>query len=230
MLSHAYQIIKQVDPSATVLGPGYVGGGFQQLDQLLAMGGGAYMDALAYHFYYFPAKPEIQQGIIDEVLRVMAAHNLTIPIWDTEIGFGPTQTFTDENQMAAYFARTILLRWRDHIQRAYWYAWDEHGWVHLWMTESDNVTLTKAGVAFSVLQSWLSSAVLAGCSTGADTLNICSATLADGSSAHILWMTNGQSFYVIPSSWQATSIQDLEGTQSFLGTTVTVTESPVFIH
>jgi hypothetical protein len=73
-------------------------------------------------------------------------------------------------------------------------------------------------------------ATLTGCSTDNTTLNICSATLADGSTAHILWMTNGELFYAVPSSWHATSIQDLEGTQSFLGATVTVTESPVFIH
>jgi hypothetical protein len=98
------------------------------------------------------------------------------------------------------------------------------------MTETDNVTLTKAGVAFGVLESWLLSATPAGCSTDASTLNICSATMADGSSAHILWMTNGQSSYAVPLSWQATSIQDVEGIQSSLGETLTVTESPVFLR
>src|SRR5215469_443013 len=64
MLRDAYQIIKQVDSSATVLGMGYQGVGFEQLDQLLAMGGGAYMDALSYHFYS-QGKPESIQGLID---------------------------------------------------------------------------------------------------------------------------------------------------------------------
>jgi hypothetical protein len=122
MLRDAYQIIKQADSSATVLGMGYMGNGFLQLDQLLEMGGGAYMDALSYHFYS-PGKPESIQGLIDLVKGVMANHNFSKPIWDTEIGYGPWQNFTDENQMAAYFSRTILLHWRDQIPRAYWYAW-----------------------------------------------------------------------------------------------------------
>jgi hypothetical protein len=230
MLQNAYQIIKQIDPAATVVGPGYMGNGFLQLDQLLTMGGDQFMDVVAYHFYVFPGKPEAIQVLIDPVLNVLAKHNLTKPLWDTEIGFGPTQTFTDENQQAAYFARTILLHWRDHIARAYWYAWDNHLWAHLWMTEPDNVTLTKAGTAFSILSSWISAATLNGCSTDATTLNLCSATMPDGRLVHILWMTNGQTSFNPPSAWQATSIQDLGGTEKPLGSAIIATESPVFIH
>lgn len=230
MLRDAYQIIKKIDPSAAVVSPGYQGAGFQELDQLLQIGGAQYMDAIGYHFYDFPAKPENQQGLIDSVSSVLAAHNITKPIWDTEIGFGPSQTFTDENQQAAYFARTILLHWRNQIPRAYWYAWDNHRWVHLWMTEIDNTTLTKAGVAFSVLYRWISSATLIGCSTDTDTLNICSLTLADGHSAHILWMTNGQVSFPVPSSWQAASVQDLEGSQSSFVQNLTISESPVLVY
>ena len=230
MLRDAYQIIKKIDPSAVVVSPSFTRDGTQELDQLLQMGGAQYMDAVGFHFYFFPGEPETMQPIFDSVKGVLSAHNVNKPIWDTEIGFGPTQTFTDENQQAAYFARTILMHWKDHIARAYWYAWDNHRWAHLWMTEPDNKTLTKAGVAFSVLYGWISSASLTECSIRSETPNECSFTLANGKPAHILWVSSGEASFAIPASWQATSMEDLTGSQSALSQNLTVTESPVLIQ
>jgi hypothetical protein len=231
MLRDAYQIIKQIDPNALVLSPGYNrDGGIQQLDELLQLGGAQYMDAVGFHFYFFPGAPETMQPLVDSVATVLAAHNVSKPVWDTEIGFGPSQTFTDENQQAAYFARTILMNWKDHIARVYWYAWDNHRWAHLWMTEPDNKTLTKAGAAFSVLYGWISSSSLSECTISADVPNECTFTLANGEPAHILWVTSGEVSFAIPSSWQATSVQDLTGTESALSSNLTITESPVLIQ
>jgi GH35 family endo-1,4-beta-xylanase len=230
MLRDAYQIIKKIDPAAVVVSPSFTRDGVQQLDQLLQMGGAQYMDAVGFHFYFFPGEPETMEPIVDSVAGVLSANNINKPVWDTEIGFGPTQTFTDENQQAAYFARTMLMHWKDHIARAYWYAWDDHNWAHLWMTEPDNKTLTKAGVAFSVLYGWISSASLTECSIGGDTPNECTFNLANGRPAHIVWVNSGEASFAIPSSWQGTSMQDLTGTQSALPQNLTVTESPVLIQ
>ena len=137
-------IIKQIDPSAAVLSPGYMGKGYLQLDRLLAMGGAQrHIDIVAYHFYDFPAKPEAMDAFIKSVLNVLTAHKIDKPIWDTEIGYGPGQTFSGEDQQASYFVRTIIVHWNDKIERAYWYtcAGIIHGWAHLWMTEPDSTTL-----------------------------------------------------------------------------------------
>jgi len=230
LLKHAYMIIKQIDPSATVLSPGYMGKGFLQLDQLLAMGGAQYIDVVAYHFYDFPAKPEAMDGFIKSVLNVLTSHQIDKPIWDTEIGYGPGQTFSGEDQQASYFVRTIMVHWNDKIERAYWYAWDNHGWARLWMTEPDSTTLTKAGTAYNVLYTWISNAQKGDCSISQSAaINSCSLVLADGKLAHILWMSTGQTSFALPPDWHATAVQDLKGINTPLGSTVPVTESPALV-
>ena len=229
LIASAYVAIKSVDPQAIVLSPGYQGAGFQQLDELLSMGASQYFDAIAYHFYKFPAFPEDQLPFINTVVAVLEKHSLNLPVWDTEIGFGPTQTFASDDQQAAYFARTILVHWIAGVQYAFWYAWDNHGWVHLWLTEPDGATLTKAGVAYGVLQKWIVGATLNSCSEN-NGLHVCSLVLASGNQGHIAWMTSGTENLTVPGDWSASGVSALDGTTGQVGTTIEVGEEPILVQ
>ena len=43
-------------------------------------------------------------------------------------------------------------------QRVYWYAWDNHSWVTIETTGTDNKTVRPAGQAYGAIQKWLSGA------------------------------------------------------------------------
>ncbi len=229
LIASAYETVKTIDPQAIVLSPGYQGSGFKQLDQLLSMGASKYFDAIAYHFYQFPAYPETQLQFIQTVRAVLNKYSLTSPMWDTEIGFGPTQTFTSDDQQAAYFARTILVHWIAGVEHVFWYAWDNHGWVHLWMTEPDGVTLTKAGVAYGVLESWIIGSTLNSCSDN-NGLHICSLALATGGQAHMVWLTSGTETFTLPADWSASTVSTLDGTSAQVGATIQVGEEPLLLQ
>jgi len=229
LISSAYQTIKSIDPHAIVLSPGYQGPGFKELDQLLSMGASQYFDAIAYHFYQFPAYPENQLQLISTVTAVLKKYSLNLPIWDTEIGFGPGQTFASDDQQAAYFARTILIHWIAGVQHVFWYAWDDHEWVRLWLTEPDLVTLTKAGVAYGVLEKWITGSTLNSCSDN-NGLHICSLALASGSQGHLIWLTAGTEGFTVPADWSASGISALDGTSRQVGTTIQLGAEPVLVQ
>lgn len=115
LLKTAYNIIKDIDPGATVIGCVTAGIRLEFIDTVFALGGGDYMDAVSVHPYCHPASPEAGDllGRLDELRALLASHNCNHPIWITEIGW-PThigRRGVSEQLQAIYLARmyTILL-------------------------------------------------------------------------------------------------------------------------
>ncbi|HVN20760.1 MAG TPA: hypothetical protein VMU05_18375 [Dongiaceae bacterium] len=89
----------------------------------------------------------------------------TLPIWSTEGGWGTSQAnLPDPDMQAAFVARYYLIGWAQGFQRLYWYAYDNPTWGTLWNPDgvngcSDRGTgrgcLTKAGVAYASIYSWM---------------------------------------------------------------------------
>jgi len=128
----AYEEIKKVDPKACVLSPSIHPSGdwIKKLDQYLKAGGGQYMDALSFHFYYGD-EPEESRRNIRAVRATLNRYGYkSKQIWNTEVGIPfyikehrfPSIDYDD--LVFALVLRTYLVNFSEGISRVYWYAWD----------------------------------------------------------------------------------------------------------
>ena len=161
----AHNIIKSVDPAAVIVSPSATGiHGTPWLSEFLSKGGGQFVDVIGYHFYVTPRPPEEMVPLIREVRQIMLDTGAgDKPLWNTESGWAQPKPFPSQALAASYLARTYILNWAAGVQRFYWYAWDNHGWVSLETTEQDSRTITPAGQAYGVIQNWLVGARLDWC-------------------------------------------------------------------
>ena len=192
MTQHASAIIKSVAPKAMIFTPSAVGGDVDTstfLDKFFAAGGGAPVDAVAFHGYVnsIPAIPESVNQIVDAVQDVMAAHGQSgKPLWDTEGSWGPSDHLTGDDARMAFVARHYILQWSKGVQRFYWYAWNDKSYGTLF--KSGTGTLEKAGMAYAQVERWLVGANLtAPCSASKESTWTCNLTLAGGAGGQIVW-------------------------------------------
>lgn len=183
----ASQIIRAIDSDAKIVSPAATTtNGVPWLADFLSKGGGKFVDVIAFHLYVMPKPPEAISLLTLEVQRAMKENGVADkPLWDTETGWAAPKPFPSQ-LAAAYLVRTELLAWTAGVARLYWYAWDNHNWVSLQMTEGDSQTLTSAGKAYGIAHDWLSGANIAGCSTGSNEIWICSLA-RNGSRQWIVW-------------------------------------------
>jgi hypothetical protein len=228
----AYTILKQVDPTVTVLSPAAVvqTTGTKWLTQYLAIGGGNYADIIAHHFYQFPGKPEKLVSYFADVQQVLASAGVNKPIWDTEMGWGPGSSFSSQQEMADFVARTFLLHWAFGISHVAWYAWDDHRWPTLILTEQDNSTPTAAGLAFAQMQDWGIGTTAASCTQDSNQNYACHLQRSDGSSRYAVWNPDSTGSFAVPSEWKVTRLVALSGRASaIINGQVEVGSSPVLL-
>jgi hypothetical protein len=148
LISAAYDAIKAVDPSSTVITGGLAPAenlSRQEamtprtfLERLYRAGGGGKFDAVGYHPYTYPALPQQDAGgasdrafvdVTPELHDVMAAHgDRSKRIWGTEMG-APTVTGTSAEYLA------------DYVTQAYdgWNRWSFTGPL-IWYSYLDSGT------------------------------------------------------------------------------------------
>ena len=231
LATEAYKILKQVDPSITVLSPAATEqGGIAWLDQYLGAGGGGAADAIAYHLYVHPNPPESMLALLAQVKTTMAAHGQSSkPIWDTETGWHSPTTFTQADE-AAFVTRAYLLVASGGVNRFYWYAWDDHDWVTLQLTNADG-SLRPSAQAFAVVRGWLTNSSAPTCSSDASGTWTCSLPQATITS-HVVWNQNGTANFSIPSGWNASLMIDDTGGRTTLppgAAVVQISPSPVWL-
>jgi hypothetical protein len=175
LTKHAYDIIKSIDPAATVVAPSTgtrLGGPFKKfypayLRELKALGWP--VDVWAAHTYPASLGTPVDRAALARLfLSVLAAEGAPDkPIWDTENNFGlagPGPTNPDQDivdaRAADWTARTYLDSLRLGISRVYWYAWGpENDLVGIQMN-----TGSPAAKAYATLQDWIVGATYNGCS------------------------------------------------------------------
>src|SRR5271168_4108745 len=90
MVKEASIILKQVDPSITVVSPSATNpNGLAWLSEFLQRGGGQSVDVIGYHFYVGkPAPPEDRIERIQKVQALMRQYGVgDKPLWNTETGW-----------------------------------------------------------------------------------------------------------------------------------------------
>jgi hypothetical protein len=206
----AHDVIKGIDPAAIIVAPSPVGeAGLVWLSSFLNAGGAHYVDVIGFHFYVFPAPPEAMVPLINSVKAVMRGYGIgDKPLWDTESGWAKPSPFPSDELAASYLARAFILNWASGVQRFYWYAWDNHAWAALRTTESNNRTLTPAGVTYGTIQKWLTGTIMNWCEQDSNQNWTCQ--LKDHAKDEwIVWNSNQSGCLVVPSQWSIKTVTPL---------------------
>ena len=221
-LTHeAHDIIKGIDPTALVVSPAATtGSGVAWLAEFLGKGGAQYIDVVGYHFYIHPQPPEGIVALVQKVKQTMASNGAgDKPLWCTEVGWAQPKPFPSEELAAAYLARAYIVSWAAGVERLYWFAWDDHGWVAIETTSLDGRTLKPAGLAYGTIQKWLSGAKMDWCDKAGDGTWSCQLERDDGP-RWIVWNPDGTKPMKVPSSWHAKSLTPLLGESGSLTSSV----------
>jgi hypothetical protein len=134
----AYNAITGVSNSIKVISPSYFSesdgalytNGPDSLDAYLAAGGGAYCDAVGYHFYlaynrdwtYLPT-------YVSTVQSKLTARSVSKPIWNTEFGNQEIYTLNGQRAMSwldreLFMARSQIMVAVAGLARSAWYRYD----------------------------------------------------------------------------------------------------------
>jgi hypothetical protein len=227
-----YEVLKAVEPGATVLSPSAVGGyGPGWMSRFLASGGGNYADVLAFHGYLAPhADAEAFLEVAAKFKAVFTENGQQRkPIWDTEAGWGENQWLPEPDQQAAFLAKLYLLHWSAGVERFYWYAYDNDKWGTLWDRENG---LHTAGIAYREVYRWLEGAILsAPCAPDGDVWT-CLLLRNNGYRALVLWTAAKPAqpnSISVPDRYR--KIRDLQGrSYEITNHTVPVSDSPVLVE
>jgi hypothetical protein len=223
-------IIRTVDPQAIIVSPAATQDrGTDWLAEFLKKGGGDFVDVIGYHLYVAPQTPEATMALVSTVKRLMQESGQSQkPIWNTETGWFLPKPFPPD-LAAAYLVREFILTWATGVQRLYWYAWDNHGWVSLETTDRDSSTLKPAGQAYAVAFRWLVGSRMLGCSADEEQTWTCELD-RDGNRQRILWNVAGPRTITLPSDWHAQSKETvLAGRQPVTGGNLVIGPEPVLV-
>jgi hypothetical protein len=227
----AYLIIHEIDPQAVMISPSYAGlDGLAGLDQFLAKGGGKYCDVIGHHFYVDQQPPEKMLEIARRAKAVLARNGVNKPLWDTEAGWAHPKPFPDD-LAPGYVSRSYILHWAAGVDRFYWYAWDNHNWVTLELTELDENTPKPAAIAYGTTSRWLVGAVMDSCSSDKSGAWTCSLTRGSAMT-WIVWKESGEGQFTIPASWNVHQAESLLGgsTEVPRGGPLTIGPSPQLLR
>jgi hypothetical protein len=219
LATHAYNIIRSVDPGALILAPS---GSSNYMDQYYAAGGPTGVDVVTLHCYR--ASPETVIGDINDMKTIMAKYSLfSKPLWDTEGSWGTFSLSTDEQ--TGFVARYYLLQWSMGVSRFYWYAWDNAVWGTLWDPTNG---LHPAAVSYQQVYNWMVGATLSSpCTMASDSTWTCTLTRPGGYQALAVWNSASTTSYT--PTIQYKQYLDLAGNTKPVNGALTIGYNPILL-
>jgi FG-GAP-like repeat len=153
MESDAYTIIKEVDPTAVIVGDSAgirYAPDVTKITEFVQAGGYKYADVIAFHGYTQPAgaglpEPETLVGLLDgSTLLPWGAEGFIgflnsngysgVPLWDTEGSWAAVAAgFHNPDEQAGFAVRFNIIHQSLGVQRFYWYSWDNVTSGTLWL-------------------------------------------------------------------------------------------------
>ncbi len=235
LAKQAYTILKEIDPTNRIVSPSAYRVDF--LDTYLALGGGKVADIIGYHFYVDEAPEVLFTSYIANVRLTMQKHGiLHKPLWNTEEGWlrpTPFGAITLPDSVAVgYVARAYILNWASGVDRYYYYAWDNHGFMNIDLTTGDSQTPTPAGIAYREVARWLIGSQMSDLQHDEHNTWQVKLTRPDGTNAYILWNPTEKRNVSIPSDWHITHYRDLSGTVHSLANAaeIEIDASPILLE
>ena len=217
LTQHEHDIIRSIDPAATILSPSAISEGYAYLDSYFTAGGTVDIDAVAFHAYADPKNnvaETITQSLSTTIRTVMSEHGLSAkPLWNTEGSWGQQNAgaITDPDLRAAFIAREFLLNWSIGISRLYWYSWDNSNVGTLW---GPGVSPEPA-MAYEQARNWMNGATMPepcsinGATSAYHAVYTCNLARGSGYQALAVWNTDGTSTFAAPD--QYVHYRDLKG-------------------
>ncbi|MFB8791747.1 MAG: hypothetical protein U7123_23615 [Potamolinea sp.] len=240
----AYQVLKEVDPSITVISPALSPccNSLKYLENYFIQDGGNYADVIGYHFYVAPQSPEAMLPMIQQVQALMVKYRLdNKPLWNTESGWkiiNRDKNINDEEwagkalssvDASAYIARSYILSWAAGVERLYWYAW---GHRSMGLTDYDARTPKPVATAYTEVQKWLVGTQMTAC--GSDQKNnwVCELKRERGYLAWIVWNPTQNLSFNLPKTWGVKQIRNLSGEKRSLSDVnqVEVSRTPLLLE
>ena len=237
LTKRAYDIIKRIDPAATVVAPSTgtrLGGPFKAFYPKYLAALKAYgwpVDVWSAHTYPASLGTPVDRAALARLWQstLKAAGAPAKPMWDTENNFGlkgpgPQNPDVDlEGTKAAdWVARTYLDALRLNIDRVYWYRWEPYN--DLWGIQMYNGT--TGAVAFQTLRTWILGATFNGCPTKGTNVT-CNFTKG-GKKFQVVYTDSGASRN-IKLNGSYSQVCSLDGTCKSLGAKRVRTAGPVLV-
>lgn len=244
----AHRVLKEVDPSIVVVSPSATyESGVKWLDQYLAKGGGNYADAIGFHFYVIPGRPEDMLGRVRAVRDVMAKHGAGAkPLWNTEFGWliaNRTGAFRAEDagfpkgskilagdEASAYLARSLILGAASGMGRFHWYAWDNGA---MGLVEPPAFAELKAPArAYERVLGWLLGGRVEACVRNG-TVWMCTGSGPGNDKFRIVWSTDISTAELeLPQDWDVRRAESLDGRAQELSrpSRIAVTGAPLLLR
>jgi hypothetical protein len=235
LTKHAYDIIKSIDPAATVVAPSTgtrLGGPFKKfypayLQQLKALGWP--VDVWSAHTYPASLGTPVDRAALAQMYKdtLAAAGAPDKPIWDTENNFGlagPGPENPDQNiegqKAADWTARAYLDALRLGVSRVYWYAWGPfNNLVGIQMNDG-----SPGAKAYATLENWIVGTTFGGCNDGNKVT--CTFTKA-GTPSKIVWTQDAKKAPFAVKGF--TKVCSLDGTCKAISSKKLKVSSPVLL-
>lgn len=214
----AREELKAVDPENRLLSPGVTAsGGTLWLHNFLEAGGGAYVDAIGFH-WYFGAVPEELRVSMFNVRQILAAHGQAgKPIWNTEgapvcrraAPGGPcVMDALSPEQAESVAPRAILTMWVNGVSAFAYYTAEGAGERTIALLTPDWKASSRAAHTLRSLGDWLQGAQAVAMESTADGVYVLGLRKA-GREAHIVWTEGQQARFDVPRSWSIDEMQPL---------------------
>lgn len=210
------EIVKNIDPNAKIVAPGFTGATSGRLDLFLDAGGGQYVDVIAHHFYALHPQQMLER--INLVKKSMVSHGYGhLELWNTESGYtlGNIETHggiagvsnLDHEMMRAYVAQSLTLAASAGVRRYFWYAWD-NGTTGI--ASPDGSRPLPGGIAYSQVVNWLRGRTVRDCGKFKNTFWSC---IVDdtGREARIVWSIGEVKPLHPEDDWKVDAWQSLDG-------------------
>jgi hypothetical protein len=186
------------------------------------------VDVINSHCYVWRHNPDYVVGYIQAMRNLLGPVDAAKPFLCDEGGWGTDNTTPDPDVQAGFLARWFIEMASQNLVLAAWYAWDDSNWGTLWRPKGSggckntDGCLTKSGVAYEQINSWLVGATLGSCTINR-TVTACSLSRSNGYLAEMVWVnttvtncagqtsteTCGSTPYSVPSGY--ITKRDLDG-------------------
>lgn len=207
--------IRRADPAAKVLmgGPNLAKHAQTEklLDEFLAGGGGSAVDAVCLHLYPGKGSTVIAQTTgMDLARSVLAKRKKSqLPLWMCESGYAraPGGGAYGGQQALALVARSHLESAYLGLARQYWYAFDNRGFVGVYLVKKDLKTPTDAARAYDRTYRWMVGARFLGCAVDrshAGTQVWACRLQRDGATAWAVWRVGDATTVTVPAGMTRT--------------------------
>jgi Glycosyl hydrolases family 39 len=231
LTKHAHDIIRRVDPRATIVSPPPSAGapGIRFMDKYWAADGIRDVDVVSFHAYPDDrTRPEQVRGMSESMKSVMAKHRLSNKLlWDTEGSWGDTrkQSIAGPHLQSAFVARYFLLHWSFGITRLYWYSWDNERFGTLWDKEDGP---HPAAVAYQEVYKWMMGATMTEPCEEREATWTCGFTRPGGYRAQAVWNTEGRAEFKPDGHFM--QFRTLTGETEKIKGRVTVDREPILLE